>query len=281
MHPAPPSELSELIEAYSQTGQAVLDLGLTCRDDEFDLPTQCPGWTVKDQISHVIGVEGALNGAPAPDVTVGDKPWVNNEFGQFMETHVEARRAVPGPDVVQEWAQLFPERVAMYHQLLADPEQELNTPLGRLDPTSMLGTRVIDMWCHEQDIRHALNRIGNLDSPGAALFTLRVLEALPKRVAKAGLPIGTTVIIETTGPVQARTGVRVVEQDGKPFGEELFSGDSLPEGESDGATTTIRLTTEELTRRGAGRVAVDDLRFQVDGDEDTARQVLEALVITP
>ncbi len=280
-HPAAPAELSELIEAYSNTVQAVIDLGLTCHDDDFAKPTQCPGWTVKDQFAHVVGLEAALGGEPAPEVEANDHPWDKNDFGKFMETHVEARRGTPGADVVAELQQVFPERLAHFQQLLADPEQEIDGPFGRRPVTDHLFTRVIDIWCHEQDIREALDRPGNLDSPGAAAFTQQVLSAVaPRAVKQAKLPVGTTVIIEATGPVQARGGVRIVDRDGAPYGEALFTGEPHDAG-VEGDVTTIRLTTEALTRRGAGRVPTADLRYQVEGDEAVATALLDALAITP
>lgn len=280
-HPAAPVELPDLIEAYSNTTQAVLELGLTCHAADFEKPTQCPGWTVKDQISHVVGLEGALSGSPAPDVEVPDHPWVQNDFGRFMETHVQARRALPGPEVVAELQELLPVRIAHFHELLADPDQLVPGPAGERPARDSVFIRVIDIWCHEQDIREALDRPGNLDSPGAAAFTQQVLDSVPARAVKvAGLPVGTTVIIESTGPVQARGGVRVVEKDGEAYGETLFSGEPHDPG-LEGEVTTIRLTTEALTRRGAGRVSTADLRYHVEGDEQVATALLDALAITP
>lgn len=279
MHPATPTDLGELIEAYCNTGQAVLDLGMTCHEEDFDKATQCPGWTVKDQIAHVVGLEDAFNGGEHPDIDVPDHPWLRSDFGRFMETHVEQRRSLPGPQVVAEWQELFPQRVAALHELLADPEEMVDTPVGPRRPADLVSLRTVDIWCHEQDIRTALNRPGNLDSPGAALFSARLFAALPIVAAKAGLPIGTTVIIETTGPVQARGGVRIIERDGKPYGEELFSGDSHRDSEE--PITTIRLTTEAFTRRGAGRIPTAELRYHAEGDEQTARTVLDAMAVTP
>lgn len=280
-HPAAPTELADLIEAYANTTQAVLELGLTCRDEDFDKPTQCPGWTVKDQISHVVGLEGALGGAPAPEVVVPDHPWIKNDFGRFMETHVEARRSVSGREVVQELQDLLPERLAHFHELMADPDQLVPGPAGERSARDSVFIRIIDIWCHEQDIREALDRPGNLDSPGAAAFTQQVLDSVaPRAVNQAQLPIGTTVIIESTGPVQGRGGVRIVEKDGKPYGEALFSGEPHDAG-VEGDVTTIRLTTEALTRRGAGRIPTAELRYHVDGDEAIATELLESLAITP
>ena len=61
LHPAAPEDLAGLVAAYQQTTQAVIDLGRSCSDADFDLPTACPGWTVKDQISHVVGLESWLH----------------------------------------------------------------------------------------------------------------------------------------------------------------------------------------------------------------------------
>ena len=65
MHPAAPEDRNGLIDALDQTVQSVIDLGFGCRDEDFDRPTQCPGWTVKDQISHVVGVEKSFAGIRA------------------------------------------------------------------------------------------------------------------------------------------------------------------------------------------------------------------------
>ena len=70
--------------------------------------------------------------------------------------------------------------------------------------------RIFDTWCHEQDIREALGRPGNLDSPAAAVSVSQVLDALPMIVVKrVGLEPGKVLMVELTGPVIARSGVRV------------------------------------------------------------------------
>ena len=72
LHPAAPEDLAGLVSAYQQTSQAVVDLGRSCSDADFDLPTACPGWTVKDQISHVVGLESWLHTGEVPKVDVPD-----------------------------------------------------------------------------------------------------------------------------------------------------------------------------------------------------------------
>jgi len=255
----PPESLDELVEAYGATAQSVLDLGLTCRPDDFDLPTQHNGRTVKQQIAHVAGL-------PADEDRTGH-------------------------DVVQELSHVLPRRM----RALRDPQLTLEGPTPDvLGGAGSLGTtlhrQIIDTWCLEQDLREALDRPGNLDSAAAAAVVTAVLADFPAQAAGAGLAPGTSVIIECTGPVLAREGVRITPSpDGSLRGEPLFSGQAHVDETDDstgevivvppGSITTIRLTTEALTRRGAGRVPTADLRYSVVGDEDIATAVLDRLAI--
>ena len=55
LHPAAPEDLPGLVSAYQQTSRPSSTSAARARTRDFDLPTACPGWTVKDQISHVVG----------------------------------------------------------------------------------------------------------------------------------------------------------------------------------------------------------------------------------
>lgn len=285
LHPAAPTDLPGVVTAFAQTAQAVLDLGSSCTPADFDRPTECRGWTVKDQFSHIVGLESYLEGAQPPDVDVSHLPHVRGEIGRFMETWVEARRGMPGEDIVGELESILPRRLAHLRDPALQPETIIDTPFGPRSALRAVTLRAVDVWCHEQDLRVALGRPGNLDSPAAALFVQSIMDALPVIVArKAAVPVGDVVIIDCTGPVAARDGVRVVEgPDGRPFGEPLFTGgpSSQDPATPQGPRTSITLSTEALTRRGAGRRSVDALHYTVVGDEDLARAVLEDLPVTP
>lgn len=281
MHPAAPDELRAMIDAFEGSASAVIDLGTSCHDADFDRPTECPGWTVKDQIAHIVGAEKRLAGAPSPRAEVPDYAHIRNKMGLIIEQDVEARRHVPGTEVVAELAAYLPERMAQLRE-----EQSLDVVIGGFfGPETTLGEqltkRIMDLWTHEQDIRAALDRPGDLDSPAAAVFVAGLFRALPRIVARvAGVRPGHAVIIDVTGPLLAREGVRVKEgEDGRPFGEPLFSGQDRPEGDDQLDVTTIHLTTEALTRRAAGRRTTDEISYTVTGNEDTARAVLDAMVI--
>jgi len=283
-HPAPPTGLSGLVVAYEQTARAVIDLGQTLSARDFDRETECPGWTVKDQFSHIAGLEGWLDGATPPEIDLGELPHVKNEQGEFIELFVQERRSREGADIVGELEDILESRLAMLRDLTMTQDTAVRGPFGRTTAATMLTFRAIDIWVHEQDIRTATDRPGDLDTAAAAMFVAAVITAFPRIVAHdAKVPVGHAVILDVSGPVVARAGARVVlAADRKMWGEELFTGESHGEDSASAPTetTSINLSTDALTRRAAGRRRVEDLVYAVTGDEDVARDVLENLVVT-
>lgn len=294
IHPQPPSDLVDVVEGFRQVFQSLIDVGYTCGPQDFALPTSCPGWDVKDHFAHVAAVEAYLEGAEQPETELGTRDHVHGEFNEWMEHGVQARRETPGEEIVHELETLLYNRLAT----LANPELTLETSVrAPMDSTTGLGDllriRLIDIWVHLQDVREALGRPGDLDTPAAATFVASIQRAFPRIVAqRVQLPEGHTVILESTGPVTGRVGVRMSHTDeGKPWAHPLFTGDLGDEGEGshhtsgepeeEGPATTILLTTDALTRRAAGRRSTEDTSYRVVGDEELARAVLDALVITP
>jgi uncharacterized protein (TIGR03083 family) len=278
MRPAAPQGLPALVEAFAQTAQSVVDLAHDCSTDDLALPTECPGWTVHDQISHVAGVEAWLAGHQDPRVEIMPHyEHIRNDLGKKVEYAVELRRRRTGEEVVAELEDVLAQRLSTLRSPGLKDSSVIAGPFGPdLAPLVVL-MRTFDVWAHEQDIRSALGRPGNLDSPAAAVFVGSVLLQLPRLVAKgAGLEPGHSVVIDVTGPLVARQGVRVeVDEQGRLRGHEV-TADPPP----DGPTTTISLSTEAFTRRAAGRRTVSDTAYGVVGDEAIARRVLEALVVT-
>lgn len=273
-------DLTDLTAAYAHTVQAILDLGRSLREGDEERPTACPGWSVKDQFAHVVSLEAWVQGEAPPDIDVSDRPHVRNGLNAVVERFLESRRGRSLDELLEELDDLATTRLA---HLEAESTSADDPALGPFGPTTLLGlmqSRVFDLWVHEQDIRGAIGRPGNLDSPGAAHTVRSLFAALPRAVARtAEVPPGHAVILDLTGPVVGRAGVRVEEHDGKPHGIPLFSGDT--QEHSDVVTTTITLSTEAATRRAAGRVTTADTHFTVVGDDDIARRVLDAIVIAP
>lgn len=288
IHPAPPGDLAGLLEAYRQTLQAVIDLGQECTDEDFSRPTSCPGWSLLDHLSHIAAVEHYLDGGANPDLDVSHLEHVHSEFAAWMEQGVQARRERSGAEVLAELGALLEQRVVT----LSDPALTLDTQVrAPLDSTVALGSllklRLNDIWVHEQDIREALGRMGNLDTPAAATFVKAIVRSFPRLMEQVPLEDGQTVILDSTGPVTARVGVRVShDADGTRSDHVLFTGESesgmgQAVHSEDDPSTTISLSTEALTRRAAGRRTTRDTTYSVVGDEAVAARVLDALTFTP
>ncbi len=273
---AEPPCLHALVEAFAQTTQAVLELARACSDVDLAQPTECPGWTVHDQIAHVTGVEALLAGRKDPRVEMPHYEHIRNDLGKKVEYAVEVRRGSTGAELVSELEHVLAERLSTLQDPALTSASIIAGPFGPDRAATVMLLRTFDVWTHEQDIRTALERPGDLDSPAAALCVSSVMDQLPKLIAKgAALEPGHPVVIEVTGPVSARLTVQVeLDEQGRPRGQAV-SGWPL-----DVPATTVSLSTEAFMRRSAGRRSVSDTAYRVIGEEEIARRVLEALVVT-
>lgn len=257
------------IDAYEQTVRSTLALAGTFGDADWDRPTDCPGWTVKDQVSHLVGIEKDLLGDPPPEVEVPEFDHLRNDFGRSLERAVHARRPVPGPEVAAELADALERRLAQLPGI--DPERVVRLPEGR-DGTyaRLMKVRAMDCWTHEQDIRRAVGRPGNLDAPAARCFWELLSEALPIVVARrAKAAPGQTVAFRISGALARHVAVRVGE-DGRGRWAE-------PEGE----VTELAMDWESYVRLTAGRAAPDAVEVDASGDEELAARVVAAMGVTP
>ena len=221
--PPPPTDLSGLVEAFAQTTGAVLDLAGGLDESRAGLATECPGWTVLDQVRHVASIEALILGEPVPDHDVSGHAHVRNDFGVIIEKYLEGRRARSLQDVVDELTEVRERRLAD----LGAPDQTLESPsaspFGPATHGDVLPMRVFDIWCHEQDLREALGVPGGLDTAAAALSVSRGLMGLPRKIAQAGLLAdGRRVVIEVTGPVA--TTFTVSDQRGRQGDREGLGG---------------------------------------------------------
>ena len=268
--------LQDLVQAFAQTTQAVLTLAGACRDVDLAQPTECPGWTVHDQIAHVAGVESLLAGHKDPRVQMPQYEHIRNDLAKKVEYAVEVRRGRSGAELFTELEDVLAERLSTLSDPTLTSESIIAGPFGPDRAATVLLLRTFDVWTHEQDIRSALQRPGDLDSRAAAICVNEVMDQLPKLIAKgAALTPGHPVVIDVTGPLAARVSVQVdTDEQGR------LRGHATSPGPLDILATTISLSTEAFMRRSAGRRSVADTAHHVSGDEAIARRVLEALVLT-
>ena len=74
----------ETVANMERVWQAIIALGSTFTEQEWKAPTDCPGWTVQDQVAHMLGSESRLLGLPVPDHTpqhTSHVKWIGNSKG--------------------------------------------------------------------------------------------------------------------------------------------------------------------------------------------------------
>ena len=237
-------------------------------DGQWELPTGCPGWTVKDHLSHLVDYEARALGRPAPEHEPGPLPHVKNEMGQFNEIGVDARRPRPGPQVLAEFRQVTGERLARLRTLTGqDLTAAAATPAGPGTMADLLTLRVMDSWMHEQDIRRATARPGHVDGPAAGEAVGYLTRFLPYVVGRrAAAPDGSKVVF------------RIGERD--PVAVQVTGGRGSLATDAGGATVGLAIPVTTFAALAGGRSDVPDDAL-ITGDEALGRRVLGSMGLMP
>lgn len=250
------------IDAFEQTAQSMLALGDSLAAADWERATECPGWSVKDQYSHILGIERWLLG----DTDDGEKRTAAN-----TALDVEAYRDSEPGEILGELHHVIERRVAALRSGAVDLAEVLQTPFGQtMAYGDFVRHRAFDVWMHEQDVRRAVARPGNLDGPAAHCARLILSGSLPFVVGKrAAAEPGQAVVVETP---ERRW--RVVVGDDRRA--------RFHDGESEGEPTVrLRMDWETFARLGGGRVQAAAADVEVTGDLDLAGRVLAGMAITP
>ncbi|MFJ4336824.1 maleylpyruvate isomerase family mycothiol-dependent enzyme [Streptomyces sp. NPDC088915] len=272
VHPS----LQNYADAWTHSIEAIAELVQPLVEGEWNRRTPCPGWSVRDVVSHVIGMETEMLGDPRPIHSLPrDLYHVRSDFARYMEVQVDVRRHHTAPEMTSELEYVLIRRARQLRNENRSPDHLIRAPLGAEQTLeAAYRNRAFDVWVHEQDLRTALGVPGNLDSPGAHVVRDVLLEALPKVVAKdAGAPASSAVVLDVTGPVEF---LRTVRVDAEGRG----SIDGAP---SLGPAVSLATDWETYVRLACGRVRAADAadRIKVEGDERLAWAILDNFAVTP
>ncbi|MCM3808142.1 maleylpyruvate isomerase family mycothiol-dependent enzyme [Streptomyces sp. DR7-3] len=271
VHPS----LQTSIDAWTHSIDAITELVNPLAESEWNRPTECPGWSVRDVVSHVIGLECEMLGDPRPIHSLPrDLYHVTNELSRYMEVQVDVRRCHTAPEMTSELEYTIIRRGRQLRNEKRSPETMVRWPGGtEVTLGEALTRRAFDAWVHEQDLRRALNKPGNLDSPGASITRDLLLSALPKVVAKdAGAAPQSAVVFDVHGPMEFMRTVRV-GADGRG---------TIDGSVSLGPTVTVTLDWETYVRLACGRVRPEAVsgRLKIEGDQQLAEAILGHFAIT-
>ncbi|MFI5615982.1 maleylpyruvate isomerase family mycothiol-dependent enzyme [Streptomyces sp. NPDC051567] len=274
VHPHP--SLQPHADAWTHSIEAVSELVADLTEREWNRATPCPAWSVRDVVSHIIGIETEQLGDPRPIHTLPrDLRHVVDEFTRYMEVQVDVRRHHTAAEMTSELEYTVIRRSRQLRNEKRNPATMVRGPLGdQVTLEDALRLRAFDVWIHEQDLRAALGVPGNWDSPGAYVVRDLLLAGLPKVVAKsAGAPAGSAVVLDVHGEVEFMRTVRV-DASGRA---------TLEKSPSLGPVVTLAMDWPTYVRLAAGRVrphAVAD-RVKAEGDAALAEAILAHFAVTP
>ncbi|MGW7351347.1 maleylpyruvate isomerase family mycothiol-dependent enzyme [Streptomyces sp. NPDC054784] len=270
--------LQHYADAWTQSIESISELVRPLAEGEWNRRTDCTGWSVRDVVSHIIGIECELLGDPRPIHTLPrDIRHVTDEFSRHMEVQVDVRRHHTGPEMTSELEYTIIRR----SRQLRNEKREHDSMVRHVLPgwaevtlEQQLMLRAFDVWVHEQDIRRALRLPGNLDSPAALVTRDVLISGLGPVVAeRAAAPRNSAVVIDVSGPVEFLRTVRVDEN-----GHGTVNGSP-----SLGPAVTLSLGWEMYVRLACGRVRpeVAAEHVTVDGDAALAKAIMKNFTVVP
>jgi uncharacterized protein (TIGR03083 family) len=249
--------LFDLVDAVDDVLLTTLSLARDLTELDADLPTECPGWSVRDQLAHMTGLEQVLGGAPDPDFELPPLDHVSSDVDVYMERHVHVRRQLPLSAIADELAGLRPRRIAALRRLAGEGDPQVAGPFGERPLSVALPVRVFDLWAHEQDIRRAVGLPVRTECVAAEVALERSLlgwsMALPKR-----LEVDAEIVVNVIGP--------------RPFEQRISLG-------AGGPSVVLSGDAGQLTRWFCGRRA--PMRAELVGDPAIIDVVIGHLALTP
>ena len=266
----------DIVDALADGWDSMQRLGAELDEPQWKLPTDCPGWSVQDNLAHIIGIESVILGRPEPVVELADPPHVKNDLGRSNEIWVESFRRLSGAEVLDRFRAIATLRLdALRSYTTAEWAAPSWTPVGAGTVADLIPFRVLDSFVHELDMRRALGKPANMESPSAQLAIGRLRGVLGVIVgSRLRPPDGTRVAFAVEAPggfveAYAMTDGRAVA---------LAVG---PDSLADSVDTVLHMDADTFVRLVGGRGELDVVApaVRVDGDENLGRRVIEHMKV--
>jgi uncharacterized protein (TIGR03083 family) len=261
--------ITALRDTWSETDRLISSLS----EAEMRASTPCPGWSVRDVVSHLVGFELMLLGEPMPAGPSERPEYVRNDIGALNEAFVQERRAWSCDETVAEFRRVT-ERALQRLEVLSDDAWTVVgwSPEGEAPYHRFMETRLLDSWIHLQDIRDGLAMPSDDHGVGEEVVLNRFEAALPYVIGKrAAAPEGSRVRVNISGRLARTTDIVVV--DGRAIAA------------STAGEPTLEITTPAALfwRRAAGRITAPAFlgasATDVRGDRELAMRIAEGLAI--
>jgi len=132
-------------------------------EDEWDAPTAAPGWSVRDQVTHLAVFDDVARMAiEEPEAFIQLRDRERADVQRYVHEVNERGRGLRGADMLNWSAR---ERARLVHALrTVDPSSRIPWFGPDMSPASKATARLMETWAHGQDIVDALH----LDRPPTA-----------------------------------------------------------------------------------------------------------------
>jgi uncharacterized protein (TIGR03083 family) len=192
--------LEEIRTALEACYSAMEALCSDLSDDEWQVQSLCPEWTVRDVVNHVTSIEAVMAGWLPED----------NQTPPPFERAAEFLRDTDTSYFDKVHAVYDRRRGDLATLTEADLQRPSWTPVGPGTYGRFLSIRVFDFWVHERDITTPLGRATD-DTGVAAEIALAEVEGSIGYIAgkKVGVPDGKSIAFRLTGPLTREIDVAV------------------------------------------------------------------------
>jgi len=258
------------VEGLRAERDTTLAIAKSLTDDEWNAPSDCAGWAVRDVVAHMASVlHGVVDPSMMPDLSGG------TEDG--MEAPVAERRSWTVDDVLAEY-ETYSGQVADLAATLQDPPMsEAMLPMGDLGthPMAIMPcTFLFDNYCHlRNDI---LEPNGPIDRPQPPRDDMRLaptiewmLAGLPWMCAEKLTFVDRPITLTLTGAGGGTWSIGPGGDDGRVL---------VSEGAASGSVATVTSDSHDFVVWGTQRRPWKTLTT-VDGDAAYAARVLDVFKI--
>jgi uncharacterized protein (TIGR03083 family) len=258
------------VEGLRAEREAVLTIAKSLSDDEWNAPSDCDGWAVRDVVAHMASIlHGVADPSVMPDLASGTE--------NAMEVPVAERRSWPINDVLAEYETYSGQVADLGASVQEPPMADTMLPMNDLGthPMAILPcTFLFDAYCHlRNDI---LKPNGPIDRPEPPRDEKRVAPTVEWMLA--GLPwmcagklafVDQPITLTLTGVGGGTWSIGPGGEDGRVL---------ISEGASSDAVATVTSDSHDFVIWGTQRRPWRDLA-KVDGDSGYAGKVLDGIKI--
>jgi len=262
-------------DLFPETLESLINLLSQLSDEDWNRPTVCRKWSVKDIAAHLLGGKlGVLSRKRDSYISGNITSWVDlvNLINNLNDTWVKAAARL-SPRVICELMRHAGEQVCEYFKSL-DPFA-LGGPVDWAGPEPApvwfdIAREYTEWWHHQQQIRDAVGKPGLKEARFFAPVIDTFLRALPHTYRNVEAEENTTVGVRITGDAGGRW---ILKQDNEKW--RLFmDGQEISDAE-----TTLdqdiawRLFTRGITKEEALANAI------LSGNRDLAMKTLEMISV--